>query len=81
METTLVNGWIGTKLREELRSRTIGMPVDEVGRKTVHSRRTPCMEDLRSELHKVDVQAPGYAKKLDGDSTYTLQCMCTILIR
>ena len=48
---------IGTKLREELRSRRSRVPGDEVGYEM-------CGRDLCNGLHEVCVQVPAFAKEI-----------------
>ena len=55
---------IGTRLREELRSRRLRIPGDEVGYEMAHSGWTPCGSDLRNGLHKVYVQASVFTEEI-----------------
>ncbi|BAD73309.1 hypothetical protein [Oryza sativa Japonica Group] len=55
---------IGTRLREELRSRRSRIPGDEVGYEMAHGGWTPRGRDLRSRLHEVCVQASVFAKEI-----------------
>nr|BAC99822.1 hypothetical protein [Oryza sativa Japonica Group]BAC99918.1 hypothetical protein [Oryza sativa Japonica Group] len=55
---------IGTKLREELRSRRSRISGDEVGYEMSHGGWTPCGRDLRNRLHEVCVQVLVFAKEI-----------------
>ena len=54
---------IGTRLREELRSRRSRIPGDEVGYEMAYGGWTPCGRDLRNGLHEVCVQVSVFAKE------------------
>ena len=54
---------IGTRLREELRSRRSRIPGDEVGYEMAYSGWISCGRDLRNGLHEVCVQALVFAKR------------------
>jgi hypothetical protein len=54
---------IGTRLREELRSRRSRIPGDEVGYEMTYGGWIPCGRDLRNGLHEVCVQASVFAKE------------------
>ena len=56
---------IGTKLREELRSRRSRIPGDEVGYKMAYGGWISCGRDLRNGLHEVCVQASVFVKELE----------------
>ncbi len=53
---------IGTKLKEELRSRLLSISGDEVGYEMVHGGWIPCRRDIRNGLHEVCMQASVFAK-------------------
>ena len=57
---------IGTRLREELRSRRSRIPGDEVGYEMAHGGWTSCGRDLRNGLHEVCVQASVFAEENCG---------------
>ncbi len=64
---------IGTKLREELRSRRSKIPGDEVGYEMTYDGWTSCGRDLRNGLHKVCVQASVFAKGIGRGLCMVLQ--------
>nr|ABA96507.1 expressed protein [Oryza sativa Japonica Group] len=51
---------IGTKLKEELRSRLLSISGDEVGYEMVHGGWIPCRRDIRNGLHEVAMQRLGW---------------------
>ncbi len=55
---------IGTRLREELRSRRSRIPSEEVGYEMAYSGWTSWGRDLRNGLHEVCVQASVFAKEI-----------------
>ena len=54
---------IGTRLREELRSRRSRIPGDEVGYKMAYGGWISCGRDLRNGLHEMCVQAWVFARR------------------
>ena len=80
---------IGTRLREELRSRRSRIPSDEVGYEITHGGWTPCGRDLRNGFHEVCVQASVFAKDIGRNwigvysatvrrGTVAYICVCTV---
>jgi hypothetical protein len=55
---------IGTKLREELRSRRSRIPNNEVGYDIVYGGWTSCGRDLRNGFHEVCMQVSVFAKEI-----------------
>jgi hypothetical protein len=55
---------IGTRLREELRSRRSRIPGDEVGYEMAYGGWTPCEKYLRNGFHEVCAQVSVFANEL-----------------